>query len=381
MAATKEIRPIIIKRKKVVASGGHHGGAWKVAYADFVTAMMAFFLLMWLLGATDEKKRQGLADYFNPTLTISRTTAGGGAGMLEGKALFVEAPTAGTEAEGVPPKPTHREDGPPLGNRDAAPDIPLDASPDAVSGGGAVQSGPSEGEDPKEGVGGDGLGGDGLGAAGFDAAGLDAAELGMGDLGTGDLGVGDLALADPDAGTLDTPALDTGRLSADEIEALAAEQAEQERLEAVGKRVAQAMREAEDGALERHFFLRITAEGLVIEIIDSDDQPLFASASAKPAPLLRLLIDVLVPVLGETTNDIAVVGHTDAVPFGGADYSNWELSADRANAARRMLTGRGLPEARISRVSGKAAVEPLVVDRTAPQNRRIAITLLRDQAR
>jgi len=90
-----------------------------------------------------------------------------------------------------------------------------------------------------------------------------------------------------------------------------------------------------------------------------------------------MLIDVLVPVLAQITNDIAVVGHTDAVPFGGADYSNWELSADRANAARRLLTGRGLPEGRIARVTGKAAVDPLVADPDAPQNRRIAITLLR----
>ena len=124
MSATGEVRPIIIKKKKVVRGGGHHGGAWKVAYADFVTAMMAFFLLMWLLGATDEKQRQGLADYFNPTLAISRTAAGGGGGMLEGKALFAEKPLAGTVSEGVPPKPTHNDDGPSLGEEAASPDAP-----------------------------------------------------------------------------------------------------------------------------------------------------------------------------------------------------------------------------------------------------------------
>ena len=322
MSATDEIRPIIIKRKKVVAGGGHHGGAWKVAYADFVTAMMAFFLLMWLLGATDEKMRKGLADYFNPTLTVNRTSSGGG-GMLEGTALLVEQPLAGTTPEGVPPKPTHDDDGPSLGEQTAAPDIPPDAQPGEY----AAQGGEGDGE---------GGGGEG-GAAGRDAADLDP----------------------------------------DEAEALVAERAEQARLEAVGRQIAEAMREAEDGDLERHFIVRVTPEGLVIEIIDADDQPLFASASAEPAPILLTLIDVLVPVLGETTNDIAVVGHTDAVPFGGADYSNWELSADRANAARRLLAAHGLPEGRIARVTGKAAVEPLVADPTAPQNRRIAITLLR----
>ena len=69
--------PIIIKRKKVVAGGGHHGGAWKVAYADFVTAMMAFFMLMWLLNATTEQQRRGLADYFAPTIPIARVSGGG----------------------------------------------------------------------------------------------------------------------------------------------------------------------------------------------------------------------------------------------------------------------------------------------------------------
>ena len=85
----KNLAPVIIKRKKVIASGGHHGGAWKVAYADFVTAMMAFFMLMWLLNATTEKQRKGLADYFHPTIAVSRIS-GGGDGMLSGDSLFSE---------------------------------------------------------------------------------------------------------------------------------------------------------------------------------------------------------------------------------------------------------------------------------------------------
>jgi chemotaxis protein MotB len=76
--------PIIIKRKKVIAGGGHHGGAWKVAYADFVTAMMAFFLLMWLLNATTEQQRKGVADYFTPTIAFNRVS-GGGDGMFGGE--------------------------------------------------------------------------------------------------------------------------------------------------------------------------------------------------------------------------------------------------------------------------------------------------------
>mgnify|MGYP006132274021 CR=1 FL=1 len=82
-----EKAPVIIKRKKVIAGGGHHGGAWKVAYADFVTAMMAFFMLMWLLNATSAEQRKGLADYFSPTIPIHRLS-GGGAGMFGGDDIF-----------------------------------------------------------------------------------------------------------------------------------------------------------------------------------------------------------------------------------------------------------------------------------------------------
>ena len=89
MSTHSNASPVIIKRKKVVSGDGHHGGAWKVAYADFVTAMMAFFLLMWLLNATTEKQRKGLADYFAPTVAISRTS-GGGEGMFGGESVFAE---------------------------------------------------------------------------------------------------------------------------------------------------------------------------------------------------------------------------------------------------------------------------------------------------
>ncbi|PZQ97626.1 MAG: chemotaxis protein MotB [Cereibacter sphaeroides] len=89
MAVQSNAAPVIIKRKKVVQGDGHHGGAWKVAYADFVTAMMAFFMLMWLLNATTEKQRKGLADYFNPTIPINRIS-GGGQGAFGGDSIFSE---------------------------------------------------------------------------------------------------------------------------------------------------------------------------------------------------------------------------------------------------------------------------------------------------
>jgi chemotaxis protein MotB len=89
MAAQSNVAPVIIKRKKVISGGGHHGGAWKVAYADFVTAMMAFFLLMWLLNATTEKQRKGISDYFNPTIPVNRIS-GGGDGAFGGDSVFAE---------------------------------------------------------------------------------------------------------------------------------------------------------------------------------------------------------------------------------------------------------------------------------------------------
>lgn len=104
MTETRAIAPIIIKKKKIVASGGHHGGAWKVAYADFVTAMMAFFMLMWLLNATTESQRKGIADYFSPTIPINRIS-GGGDGMFGGDSVFAEdvLPQNGTGGENSTP--------------------------------------------------------------------------------------------------------------------------------------------------------------------------------------------------------------------------------------------------------------------------------------
>jgi len=99
MSAHANAAPVIIKRKKVISGGGHHGGAWKVAYADFVTAMMAFFMLMWLLNATTEQQKKGLADYFSPTIPIMRVS-GGGEASFAGESIFSEMtlPRDGTGA-------------------------------------------------------------------------------------------------------------------------------------------------------------------------------------------------------------------------------------------------------------------------------------------
>ncbi|WGW04631.1 flagellar motor protein MotB [Tropicibacter oceani] len=112
MGGDSNVAPVIIKRKKVVGGDGHHGGAWKVAYADFVTAMMAFFLLMWLLNATTEKQRKGIADYFSPTVAMARVS-GGGNGPLGGESVFAEnvLPRMGTGSTSLRPTADNREKG------------------------------------------------------------------------------------------------------------------------------------------------------------------------------------------------------------------------------------------------------------------------------
>jgi chemotaxis protein MotB len=108
MAGQSNAAPVIIKRKKVIQGGGHHGGAWKVAYADFVTAMMAFFLLMWLLGATTEKQRKGVADYFSPTIPINRIS-GGGDGAFGGDSVFTEETLAKNGTGAAMQRPTESD--------------------------------------------------------------------------------------------------------------------------------------------------------------------------------------------------------------------------------------------------------------------------------
>lgn len=109
MAGQSNVAPVIIKRKKIIQGGGHHGGAWKVAYADFVTAMMAFFMLMWLLNATTEKQRKGIADYFNPTVPVNRIS-GGGDGAFGGDSIFTEETLTSTGTGASDSKPTEESE-------------------------------------------------------------------------------------------------------------------------------------------------------------------------------------------------------------------------------------------------------------------------------
>ena len=316
-------RPSIIIRREEVIEGGHHGGAWKVAYADFVTAMMAFFLLMWLLNATTSEQRQGLADYFSPTNLMSRSTSGFG------------APFGGH---------TMNDDGAMASDRGSVAVMNAQAKP-------SYEVEDDDSDKPAL-------------AASFDTGAQDGVLTRRPQLRHG----ADAAKPAPD-GT--------------EAQA-AAEQARQEH--ATFSKAAQQIREevAKDPGLAdlaRQLAVDITPEGLRIQILDEDKQAMFANGSSVPNDRARALLTKIAPVLMKLPEQLSVTGHTDASPYHGGARSNWELSADRANATRRLLAEAGIPEARVQSVSGQADRDLLLpADPLAAANRRIAIMVLRQAA-
>ncbi len=276
-ASGKPLQPIIIKRVK---KGGHaaHGGAWKIAYADFVTAMMAFFLLMWLLGSTTEGDRKGISDYFNQPLMV--TLMGG--------------PGSG-------------------------------ASPSILPGGGD-----------------------------------DLTKV------TGEVANGDV----------DNPTRQLGAQLA-RAEALKQDltriQSLREKIESV---INANLRLSE---FKNQIRMEMVQDGLNIQIVDDQNRAMFNVGSALVQPYMRDILREIGVALADVENRISLSGHTDATPYGSGEraYSNWELSADRANASRRELVAAGLPEGKLARVVGLAASQPLVPDRPFdPVNRRISILVM-----
>jgi chemotaxis protein MotB len=290
----KKGQTIIVK--KVKGGGhGHHGGAWKVAYADFVTAMMAFFLLLWLLNAVPKEQLQGIADYFAP-VSIPTPKSSGGRGMLAGETVAkqgvfqIDAP--------YPPLPGDR-----------APTGPADAF-------------------------------------------LEAA--------------GDREPSPED-------------LSEDQLREAMAKQEEKQFKEAE-KQLRDAIGDSPDlKGLAKSLIIDDTPEGLRIGIIDQEGLPMFPRGESEMYPYTRRVLELVAKVVQRMPQNIDITGHTDAVRYqGGGAYTNWELSADRANAARRELLQLGVAEGRITRVVGKAATEPLFPnDPEAPGNRRLSVVLLR----
>ncbi len=278
----KKLQPIIIKRVK---KGGHaaHGGAWKIAYADFVTAMMAFFLLMWLLGSTSEGDKKGLSDYFQSPLKVAMQ---GGAGAGASNSVINGGGNDLTQSAGQ----TKRGDG-------------ADSKAKKMSG--------------------------------------DQAKA---------------ARAKKDAQKL-------GELSA-KISAI----------------ISNTPKLAE---FSKQIKLGMTADGLQIQIVDDQKRPMFDSGSASVKPYMRDILLEIGAALADIDNKISLDGHTDQTPYGAGarGYSNWELSADRANATRRELVAAGMPDEKIARVMGLASSVLLDADNPrSPVNRRISITVMTREA-
>ena len=278
----KKLQPIIVKRIK---KGGHaaHGGAWKIAYADFVTAMMAFFLLMWLLGSTAKGDLQGIAAHFTMPLKVALM---GGDGS--GNATSI------------------------------------------LTGGGKDLS-KSSGNESKA------------------------------------------------NNTIPAPRKMT-------VEQMKAEIAKQD-----AARIANLQQKIEDlisknpklAEFGSQIKMEITPDGLQIQIVDEQNRPMFDSGSAIVKPYMREILREIGNALTGVENRISLSGHTDASPYGNGSqgYSNWELSADRANASRRELMTGGLSENRVLRVQGLAYSQPF--DRegpTSPANRRISIIVMNREA-
>jgi chemotaxis protein MotB len=279
---SKKVQPIIIKRVK---KGGHavHGGAWKIAYADFVTAMMAFFLLMWLLGSTTEGDKKGIADYFNSPLKVAMF---GGSGAGDASSVIKGGGNNLTEAVGQMKK-----------------------------------------------------------------------------------------------GKTSEVAMDKAKKKAIRQEQA---KAETERLRALKTKVEEVI--ANDDRLSKYktqIKLDLTAEGLRIQIVDDMNRAMFNSGSSEVNYYMRDILRAIGHVLEDVPNRLTIEGHTDAQPFSAGErgYSNWELSADRANSSRRELITGGLSGERILRVQGLSASVPYEKDDPlSPLNRRISIIVMNREA-
>jgi len=347
---------IVIKKEEVV-EGGHHGGAWKVAYADFVTAMMAFFLLMWLLNATTEEQRRGLADYFSPMNVLARNTSGSGQ-PFGGHTPYDQ----GTLVSDRGADPAFKGKAPPPPDEDTDSEQPNAGRTPSPTEGTAAQAGRAGKQQTMHGnavteTDQQGEHSPGGGVAPSQAKTPSRAEF-LASAGAG--------TAKPDVRQVDDAAL---RAETERRERIEFEKAAQQIRDAVRADPSLA-------DLSRQLAIDITPEGLRIQLLDEDKEPMFPSGSATLSDRARLLLQKVAPVLAKLTEPLVLTGHTDATPYNGPGRSNWELSADRANATRRVLVEAGLPEQRFKEVSGRADRDPLLpADPLAAANRRIAIVV------
>ncbi|MDD2875756.1 MAG: flagellar motor protein MotB [Acidiphilium sp.] len=311
-------RPVnVIIRREEIIEDSHHGGAWKVAYADFVTAMMAFFLLMWLINATTEAQRVGLADYFSQANVLNRGASGegkpfGGRTPFDHGALTSDLGAVRVTVGHNPV--SHAVPHVPQGQQIR----PVSA---AVGSNLANQAGVQGGDAP--------------------VPLQSAAPPGTGGLAPGNLGHRHFAEA-----------------ASAMKQAIAADPALR--------------------VLSRQVSIHETPQGLKIQIMDTHKRPMFLLGSSEPNGMTRNLIRKITPILVKLGDQISISGYTDATPYLAPGHSNWDLSVDRANATRQLMEQSGLPKPLISAVAGYADRHLLLPEHPrAAANRRVAILVLR----
>jgi len=327
MAAAEGERPIIVKKIKK-GGHGHHGGAWKVAYADFVTAMMAFFLLLWLLNVTTDEQKKGVADYFSPA-SVSRSFSGAG-GVMGGRTII--------------------EDGGKISSF---------GLPTVIVGPSAEKS--DQPDQPQ-----------------YDEKYEDARKQRPGD--RGDL--------NPDA--TNTAGGGPGQYVREgQIDAQAAAERvaeiERESFQEAEQAIRQAIQDNPQLAdIAKQIVFDTTPEGFRIQLVDQEQSSMFPSGSAAMSEKTRRLMQQVAQAVNKLPNKLAISGHTDAQPFRGGQggYSNWELSTDRANASRRAMIEAGVPPEKFRQVTGNADQDPMIkANPLDPRNRRISILVLSDVRR
>lgn len=373
-------KPIIVVKKKG-GHGGHHGGAWKVAYADFVTAMMAFFMVMWLVNSADTVTKKSIASYFKkPGLFQS----GSGTPLMIGEAGILQDAY-------VPAKRVYKgvtggevkmdENNINIGDGRDKTERQLRRGDGRMDG----ASNPDQMKLKKKKKGGASAGESHTGTS-FTSNASSAAEpqpeaslsAGGGSKTGGELAAGILAGGNEDPSKSEVQGIGAGLGKNPTTGAeLNAAQLERKLFEQTAKEIQQMVR----GSPELAELLGIVDvkwenDGLNIEIVDTEETSMFASGSAKISEGARFAFSKIARLLGKLPNQVQVIGHTDSKPFrGGSDYTNWELSSDRAHAARRLLVENGIPANRITGIVGKADTEPRVKDPLDPSNRRITLKM------
>jgi chemotaxis protein MotB len=375
--------PIIIKKIKKNEAAAH-GGAWKVAYADFVTAMMAFFLLLWLLNVTTSEQKSGISDYFSPA-SPSKQASGAG-GVLGGQTitapgaqinsssppqLTVPVPSlpAAANAEEQVDDMTSSAKGTPGGDKDKFGMSDSDNT-DTVAMGTEVGTGRKgkDGQDAGSGTGaGEGAGEGTGGAAGLTEEQIEAIKERLKSAGLSEDGDtnGD--------GQIDPQEIQDIKELLAKAEDKAFQQTQQQIMTAIQK-----IPELRD--LQQNVIIEKTAEGARIQLVDQEGYSMFPGGSAAMSSRTAQLMSVVAQAVSKLPNKLSISGHTDSTPFSSSgNYSNWELSTDRANASRRALEAAGVAPNRFETVIGKADKDPLFADDTkSPRNRRVSIVVLRD---